>query len=107
MWESSAPSPAQAEFVRVFGPVLEHPLRSGEPTAAARPFSPSRTWRVLLFSFLDGRHFRPQGNSGIPTGVFSTTPFVLVLVVLALAGSRGQQGNAPAAPGRAYVRGER
>lgn len=34
-------------------------------------------------------------------------PFVLVLVVLALAGLRGQQGHAPAGLGRPYVRGER
>ena len=62
---------------------------------------------ALFFGFLYYLQFRLQGNSGIPTEVFSAMPFVLVLVVLALAGLRGQQGNAPAALGRTYVRGER
>ncbi len=62
---------------------------------------------ALFFGFLYYLQFRLQGNSPIPTEVFSAMPFVLVLVVLALAGLRGQAGNAPAALGRAYVRGER
>ncbi|GAA5438186.1 ABC transporter permease [Deinococcus aquaticus] len=62
---------------------------------------------ALFFGFLYYLQFRLQGNSPIPTEVFSAMPFVLVLVVLALAGMRGQAGNAPAALGRAYVRGER
>lgn len=62
---------------------------------------------ALFFGFLYYLQFRLQGNSGIPTEVFSAMPFVLVLVVLALAGLRGQQGDAPAGLGKAYVRGER
>ncbi|WP_230295990.1 hypothetical protein [Deinococcus sp. 6GRE01] len=62
---------------------------------------------ALFFGFLYYLQFRLQGNSPVPTEVFSAMPFVLVLVVLALAGMRGQAGNAPAALGRAYVRGER
>ncbi|GGR46043.1 sugar ABC transporter permease [Deinococcus seoulensis] len=62
---------------------------------------------ALFFGFLYYLQFRLQGNSPIPTEVFSAMPFILVLVVLALAGVRGQAGNAPAALGRAYVRGER
>lgn len=71
-------------------------------------------WRPLrailgsvFFGFLYYLQFRLQGNSPIPPEVFSAMPFVLVLVVLALAGRRGQAGDAPAALGRAYVRGER
>lgn len=62
---------------------------------------------ALFFGVLYYLQFRLQGNSPIPTEVFSAMPFVLVLVVLALAGLRGQQGDAPAGLGRAYVRGER
>ncbi|WP_412028932.1 ABC transporter permease [Deinococcus yunweiensis] len=62
---------------------------------------------ALFFGFLYYLQFRLQGNSPIPTEVFSAMPFVLVLVVLALAGRRGQAGSAPAGLGRAYVRGER
>lgn len=62
---------------------------------------------ALFFGFLYYLQFRLQGNSPIPTEVFSAMPFVLVLVVLGLAGWRGQAGDAPAALGRAYVRGER
>lgn len=61
----------------------------------------------IFFGFLYYLQFRLQGNSPIPPEVFSAMPFVLVLVVLALAGRRGQAGDAPAALGRAYVRGER
>ena len=61
----------------------------------------------VFFGFLYYLQFRLQGNSPIPPEVFSAMPFVLVLVVLALAGRRGQAGNAPAALGRVYVRGER
>lgn len=62
---------------------------------------------ALFFGFLYYLQFRLQGTSPVPTEVFSAMPFVLVLVVLALAGRRGQAGDAPAALGRAYVRGER
>ncbi|PTA68966.1 ABC transporter permease [Deinococcus arcticus] len=62
---------------------------------------------ALFFGLLYYLQFRLQGNSPIPTEVFSAMPFVLVLVVLALAGLRGQAGDAPAALGRPYVRGER
>lgn len=62
---------------------------------------------ALFFGFLYYLQFRLQGHSPIPTEVFSAMPFVLVLVVLALAGRRGQAGSAPAGLGRAYVRGER
>lgn len=62
---------------------------------------------ALFFGFLYYLQFRLQGNSPIPTEVFSAMPFVLVLVVLGLAGWRGQAGDAPAALGRVYVRGER
>lgn len=62
---------------------------------------------ALFFGFLYYLQFRLQGNSNVPTEVFSAMPFILVLVVLALAGVRGQAGDAPAALGRAYVRGER
>ncbi|SMB94525.1 ABC transporter permease [Deinococcus hopiensis] len=62
---------------------------------------------ALFFGFLYYLQFRLQGSSAVPTEVFSAMPFVLVLVVLALAGLRGQQGNAPASLGRTYVRGER
>ena len=61
----------------------------------------------VFFGFLYYLQFRLQGNSPIPPEVFSAMPFILVLVVLALAGRRGQAGNAPAALGRVYVRGER
>lgn len=62
---------------------------------------------ALFFGFLYYLQFRLQGSSPIPTEVFSAMPFVLVLVVLGIAGARGQAGDAPAALGRAYVRGER
>lgn len=62
---------------------------------------------ALFFGVLYYLQFRLQGNSPIPTEVFSAMPFVLVLIVLALAGRRGQAGSAPAGLGRAYVRGER
>ncbi|WP_221088387.1 ABC transporter permease [Deinococcus aquaedulcis] len=62
---------------------------------------------ALFFGFLYYLQFRLQGSSPVPTEVFSAMPFVLVLVVLALAGVRGQAGDAPAALGRPYVRGER
>ncbi|MFK7602145.1 ABC transporter permease [Deinococcus sp. SM5_A1] len=62
---------------------------------------------ALFFGFLYYLQFRLQGNSPVPTEVFNAMPFILVLVVLALAGLRGQQGDAPAGLGRPYVRGER
>lgn len=61
----------------------------------------------IFFGFLYYLQFRLQGNSPVPPEVFSAMPFILVLVVLALAGRRGQAGDAPAALGRVYVRGER
>ncbi len=64
-------------------------------------------WGSLFFGVLYYLQFRLQGNSPVPPEVFSAMPFVLVLVVLAIAGRRGQQGDAPAALGLPYLRGER
>ncbi|MBZ9749659.1 ABC transporter permease [Deinococcus sp. HMF7604] len=62
---------------------------------------------ALFFGLLYALQFRLQGVSAVPSEVWSAMPFVLVLVVLAVAGVRGQAGDAPAALGRPYVRGER
>jgi general nucleoside transport system permease protein len=61
----------------------------------------------LFFGVLYFLQFRLQGSVGVPTEVFAALPYLLVIVVLALAGSRGQQGNAPEALGKPYQRGER
>ena len=61
----------------------------------------------VFFGLLYYLQFRLQGKSAIPTEVFSAMPYVLVIVVLAFAGLRGQQGSAPESLGRPYTRGER
>ena len=71
-------------------------------------WSPLRAvFGAVFFGLLFYLQFSLQGNSPIPTEVFSAMPYVLVIVVLALAGWRGQQGAAPEALGRPYTRGER
>jgi general nucleoside transport system permease protein len=61
----------------------------------------------LFFGVLYFLQFRLQGSIGVPTEVFAAMPYLLVIVVLALAGSRGQQGAAPESLGKPYQRGER
>lgn len=62
---------------------------------------------ALFFGLLYYLQFRLQGGTRIPTEVFAALPYALVIVVLAVAGARGTQGNAPEALGRPYSRGER
>ncbi|MFC4454323.1 ABC transporter permease [Deinococcus sonorensis] len=61
----------------------------------------------IFFGLLYYLQFRLQGQSPVPTEFFSAMPYLLVVVVLAFAGLRGQQGAAPEALGRPYTRGER
>jgi simple sugar transport system permease protein len=61
----------------------------------------------VFFGWLYFLQFALQGKVPIPTEFFSLMPYLLVIVVLALAGIRGQQGAAPEALGRPYNRGER
>jgi len=61
----------------------------------------------VFFGLLYYLQFRLQGQSPVPTEVFSAMPYVLVIVVLGIAGLRGQQGAAPEALGQPYTRGER
>ncbi|RIH84024.1 Branched-chain amino acid transport system / permease component [Meiothermus luteus] len=62
---------------------------------------------AVFFGLLYYLQFRLQGQSGIPSEVFASLPYLLVILVLALSGLRGQQGNAPEALGKPYRRGER
>lgn len=62
---------------------------------------------ALFFGLLYYLQFRLQGQSPIPTELFSAMPYLLVVLVLAFAGLRGQQGSAPESLGRPYTRGER
>ncbi|RIH89091.1 ABC transporter permease subunit [Calidithermus roseus] len=62
---------------------------------------------AIFFGLLYYLQFRLQGQSGIPTEFFAAMPYLLVIVVLALAGLRRVQGAAPEALGRPYQRGER
>lgn len=62
---------------------------------------------AVFFGLLYYLQFRLQGQSFIPTEFFSAMPYLLVIVVLGIAGLRGQQGAAPEALGRPYTRGER
>ncbi len=61
----------------------------------------------VFFGLLYYLQFRLQGKTFIPTEFFAAMPYLLVIVVLAFAGLRGQQGAAPEALGRPYTRGER
>ena len=61
----------------------------------------------IFFGLLYYLQFRLQGKTFIPTEFFAAMPYLLVIVVLAIAGLRGQQGAAPEALGRPYTRGER
>ena len=61
----------------------------------------------IFFGLLYYLQFRLQGKTFIPTEFFAAMPYLLVIVVLAFAGLRGQQGAAPEALGRPYTRGER
>jgi general nucleoside transport system permease protein len=61
----------------------------------------------LFFGLLYYLQFRLQGNTPIPTEVFAAMPYLLVILVLALAGSKGQGGSAPESLGRPYQRGAR
>jgi general nucleoside transport system permease protein len=61
----------------------------------------------LFFGLLYYLQFRLQGNTPIPTEVFAAMPYLLVILVLALAGSKGQGGSAPESLGKPYQRGER
>lgn len=61
----------------------------------------------LFFGVLYYLQFRLQGSVAVPTEVLAALPYILVIVVLALIGSRGQQGNAPESLGKPYRRGER
>ncbi|WP_293912534.1 ABC transporter permease [Deinococcus sp.] len=61
----------------------------------------------VFFGLLYYLQFRLQGKTFIPTEVFSAMPYLLVIVVLGVAGLRGQQGAAPESLGRPYTRGER
>ena len=62
---------------------------------------------AVFFGLLYYLQFRLQGQSPVPTEFFSAMPYLLVIVVLGIAGLRGQQGAAPEALGRPYTRGER
>jgi ABC-type uncharacterized transport system permease subunit len=62
---------------------------------------------AVFFGLLYYLQFRLQGQSAIPTEFFAAMPYLLVIVVLALAGLRRVQGAAPEALGRPYQRGER
>lgn len=61
----------------------------------------------VFFGLLYYLQFRLQDQSQVPTELFAAMPYLLVVVVLALAGLRRSQGSAPAALGRPYHRGER
>ncbi len=61
----------------------------------------------FFFGLLYYLQFALQGKIGIPSEVFAAMPYILVIVVLALAGARGQQGAAPEALGKPFTRGER
>ncbi len=61
----------------------------------------------FFFGLLYYLQFALQGKIPIPSEVFAAMPYFLVIVVLALAGSRGQQGAAPESLGKPYIRGER
>jgi len=61
----------------------------------------------VFFGLLYYLQFRLQGQTPIPSEFFAAMPYLLVIVVLALAGLRGQQGAAPESLGRPYTRGER
>ncbi len=61
----------------------------------------------LFFGVLYYLQFRLQGSVAVPTEVLAALPYILVIVVLAVIGARGQQGNAPESLGRPYRRGER
>jgi simple sugar transport system permease protein len=61
----------------------------------------------IFFGLLYYLQFRLQGQSGLPTEVFASLPYLLVILVLALSGLRGQQGSAPESLGKPYQRGER
>ncbi|MCS7068180.1 MAG: ABC transporter permease [Meiothermus sp.] len=71
-------------------------------------WSPLRAiFGAVFFGLLYYLQFRLQGQSAIPSEVFASLPYLLVILVLALSGLRGQQGNAPEALGKPYRRGER
>ncbi|WP_425146435.1 ABC transporter permease [Deinococcus sp.] len=71
-------------------------------------WSPLRSiFGAIFFGLLYYLQFRLQGQSAIPTEAFSAMPYLLVIVVLAFAGLRGQQGSAPESLGLPYTRGER
>ena len=61
----------------------------------------------LFFGVLYYLQFRLQGSVAVPTEVLAALPYILVIVVLAIIGARGQQGNAPETLGKPYRRGER
>jgi simple sugar transport system permease protein len=61
----------------------------------------------IFFGLLYYLQFRLQDQGRVPTEVFAAMPYLLVIVVLSLAGLRRSQGAAPAALGRPYHRGER
>lgn len=61
----------------------------------------------IFFGLLYYLQFRLQGKTFIPTEFFAAMPYLLVIVVLAFAGLRGQQGAVPESLGRPYTRGER
>ena len=61
----------------------------------------------LFFGVLYYLQFRLQGSVAVPTEVLAALPYILVIVVLAIIGARGQQGNAPESLGKPYRRGER
>jgi simple sugar transport system permease protein len=61
----------------------------------------------VFFGWLYFLQFALQGKVPIPTEFFSLMPYLLVIVVLALTGTRSRQGAAPEALGRPYNRGER
>jgi simple sugar transport system permease protein len=71
-------------------------------------WSPVRAvFGAIFFGLLYYLQFRLQGQAAIPSEVFASLPYLLVILVLALSGLRGQQGNAPEALGKPYRRGER
>lgn len=61
----------------------------------------------VFFGLLYYLQFRLQDQGTVPTELFAALPYLLVVGALALAGLRGTQGQAPAALGRSYHRGER
>ncbi len=62
---------------------------------------------AIFFGLLYYLQFRLQGKVPIPGELFAAMPYILVIVVLALAGARGTEGAAPESLGKPFERGAR